>query len=148
TEVKKVEASIDIEAPPAKTIGAFIHPAPLRGWWGVERSLIEPADGGVYTLAWKISDKGFGYISSGVIEHYEPGKELRIGHLVYLNPLRDILGPMKLTIRAAGKKTGPTKLYVCQEGYQEGEEWEWYYQSVVRGWPHALKSLKDYLERR
>ena len=146
--MKKVEATINIKVSPATAIQAFIKPELLRGWWGVERSLIEPSDGGAYTLAWKITDKGFGYISSGVIEHYEPGKELRIGHLVYLNPLRDILGPMKLTIRASGKKAGPTELYVCQEGYQEGEDWDWYYQSVVRGWPHALESLKKYLENR
>ncbi|MCO6490300.1 MAG: SRPBCC domain-containing protein [Phaeodactylibacter sp.] len=145
--MKKVEATIAIEAPPAKAIEAFIIQEHLRGWWGVERSLVEPADGGAYTLAWKISDEGFGYVSSGVVEHYEPGKELRIGHMIYLNPLRNILGPMSLTIRATGKKAGPARLYVCQEGYQEGGDWDWYYQSVVQGWPYALNSLKAYLEK-
>ncbi|TNE65969.1 MAG: hypothetical protein EP344_02720, partial [Bacteroidetes bacterium] len=63
--MRKVETSIEIQAGPDAVIAAFTEPEPLRGWWGVERSLVEKRPGGLYVLAWQISGQGFGYISSG-----------------------------------------------------------------------------------
>lgn len=71
-----------------------------------ERALVEKRNGGVYTLAWDISDKGFGYVSSGTIKNYEHGKALEITNFVYLNPAHEI------TIKTAQKETG-TELYLC-----------------------------------
>jgi hypothetical protein len=117
----------------------------LNGWWGVQRSLVDPKIGGVYTLAWKISESGFGFVSTGRIEKFIPGNCLIIGNLVYLNPERPILGPMQLelTVRQAGKNTALT---ICQDGYQDGLDWDWYYEAVLQAWPQAAQTLKTYLE--
>ncbi|MCW5909692.1 MAG: SRPBCC domain-containing protein [Cyclobacteriaceae bacterium] len=144
--MKKVEASIDINTSPEKIIQAFTDSDMLRGWWSVERTLIEKRTGGLYVLAWNITDKGFGYVSSGVISRYEPGSMLEIDHFVYLNPERSMLGGMKLTVTAT-EKDGGSALYLCQSGYQNGTDWDWYYEAVKQAWPAVVKNLKEYLER-
>jgi uncharacterized protein YndB with AHSA1/START domain len=141
----KVETTININCIPEKIIDAFTELNMLHDWWGVERALIEKRIGGVYTLAWGITEKGFGYVSSGTIKNYEPGKILEITNLVYLNPEHPILGPMNLTIKTIQKENS-TELYLCQDGYRYGDDWNWYYEAVTQAWPVVLETLKNYLE--
>lgn len=39
--MKSVETAIEIDVQPEKVILAFIDAKLLKGWWGVEKSLIE-----------------------------------------------------------------------------------------------------------
>ena len=39
--MKKVAASILIQTSPEKALSAFYDPKLLKGWWAVERSLVE-----------------------------------------------------------------------------------------------------------
>ena len=119
----------------------------LRAWWDVERTLIEKRIGGLYTLAWDITDKGFGFISTGVIRNYIPESVLEIDNFIYLNPGISILGPMKLNVYAKKKRSG-AELYLCQDGYQTGRDWDWYYEAVQQAWPVVAEKLKKYLENR
>jgi uncharacterized protein YndB with AHSA1/START domain len=145
--MRKVEVTVDIDTTPERLIEAFINNSMLHDWWNVERALIEKRSGGIYALTWNITDKGFGYVSTGIIKHYEPASILEIDHLVYLNPDRPLFGPMTLTIKAT-EKVGKTELYLCQGGYQNGEDWDWYYDAVKQAWPIVVKTLKDYLEEK
>ena len=145
--MRKVEVTIDIDTTPERLIQAFTDSNMLHDWWNVERTLIEKWSGGVYTLTWNITDNGFGYVSTGIIKHYEPSSILEIDHLVYLNPDRPLFGPMTLTIKAI-EKEGKTELYLCQDGYQNGVDWNWYYDAVKQAWPIVVNTLKDYLEEK
>ncbi|NER12080.1 hypothetical protein GWK08_01380 [Leptobacterium flavescens] len=144
--MKKVEVNISIKTSPERVISAFTDLDMLKDWWVVERALVQKREGGIYTLAWNISETGFGYVSSGLIEKYDPQKELVIGNLVYMNPERPFLGPMTLSLRAV-EKNGESDVYLCQSGYQEGEHWNWYYQAVKDAWPVVMESFKKYLEQ-
>ncbi|HNT20823.1 MAG TPA: hypothetical protein PKL70_10385 [Saprospiraceae bacterium] len=53
---------------------------------------------------------------------------------------------MSLTMRAKDLG-GTTELYLCQDGYRDGEDWDWYYQAVREAWPKVLVTLKQYLEK-
>lgn len=143
--MRKVTASIDIKSTPSKIIDAFLQPNILNRWWSVERCFIEPHSGGLYTLAWGITENGFGYISSGIISIYQPGLMLTIEKLVYLNPDISILGPMTLNIRTQPNENF-TILHIVQDGYKNGTDWDWYYSAVSDAWPQVLKILKAYLE--
>ncbi len=143
--MRKVITKIDIRASAEKIMSAFTDPDMLKGWWGVERSLIDLRPGGLYSLAWNISETGFGYISTGIIKEYQFDQKLVIENFAYFNPQKPILGPMSLAISI--KSNGDlTELSICQEGYQEGPDWDWYYQAVLDAWPKALQIVKDYLE--
>lgn len=144
--MKKVEASIKIRQQASTVFNAFVEPAMLKGWWGVERCLIEKKQGGLYSLAWDITEKGFHYISSGVITVFIPGKELLVDHFVYFNPERSILGPTYLGIRML-ENNGITELMLTQGNYQQDKDWDWYYQAVKDAWPKVLEALKNYLEK-
>jgi uncharacterized protein YndB with AHSA1/START domain len=146
-EIRKVEVFMEIFTEPERIIQAFTDPDMLRGWWEVERALIEKRIGGLYTLAWNITDRGFGFISSGIIKNYQPGSILEIGDFIYLNPGISILGPMSLIVRVKKKRDG-AELYLCQDGYQNGPDWDWYYEAVKQAWPAVAKTLKEYLEKK
>jgi uncharacterized protein YndB with AHSA1/START domain len=143
--MRSVEALVIIRAKPIEVINAFVDHEHLKAWWGVERSLVEARPGGVWALAWEISEAGMKYVSSGTLHDYEAGEYLRIDNLVYLNPERQILGPLTLEIFADEIRDG-TKVRVIQSGYQSGNDWDWYYDAVVQAWPYALELLKKYLE--
>jgi uncharacterized protein YndB with AHSA1/START domain len=143
--MRKVEVNATIHAAPPAIINAFIDPEKLRAWWQVDRALIVDKPGGLYTLAWGITDKGFGYVSSGLINQYDPESMLVIENLVYMNPEKPLLGPMTLTVKATGSRDG-AELYLCQDGYGEGPHWDWYYEAVKHAWPVVIQSLKAYLE--
>lgn len=143
--MRKVKASIEIKATPKKALSAFTNPKMLNGWWGVERHLIELKPGGVYSLVWKISESGIGYVSTGIISEYIDNKRLYIQNFVYFNPEKSILGPMSLLIEVK-EKENLTELSICQDGYQEGGDWNWYYNAVSEAWPKALELIKEYIE--
>jgi len=145
--MKKVEVNTQVRTSPKNVIQAFTDPTMLKEWWGVEKSLIQKKVGGLYTITWKVTENGIGYVSSGIIKKYHPEKELVIGDFVYLNPEKTYLGPMTLTIRAE-ENNGMSEVYLCQDGYQEGDSWDWYYQAVVEAWPMMMKELKKYLENK
>jgi uncharacterized protein YndB with AHSA1/START domain len=145
--MRLVAASIEINARPEKILPAFLNQEHLKVWWGVERSLIEPKAGGVYTLAWNISEQGIKFISTGVIEELIPGEYLMIKNFVYLNPEKKILGPMELEIDLIETGDNLTKVGVIQSGYKYGGDWDWYYDAVVKAWPQTLELLKNYLEK-
>ncbi len=144
--MKAVEATIDLEVSATEAIRAFIDPKALKGWWGVERCLIEEKTGGLYTLASQITENGFGYVTTGIVESIGP-TSLHIAHMAYFNPQRAILGPMTLAVDATVLGNGRCKLSVKQGGYQSGTaDWDWYYEAVKAAWPQALRGLKGYLE--
>lgn len=144
--MRSVKSSIEISTPPDRVLRAFVDVDMAKEWWGVDRGLIEPKPGGVWALAWERSDAGYKYSGTGIISSYIPGKELVIEKMVYFNPDRPLLGPMRVrhTVSTMGDVT---TLTVIQDGYGEGPDWDWYYEAVVQGWPAALKLLKEYLEK-
>ncbi|MEM7486095.1 MAG: SRPBCC domain-containing protein [Bacteroidota bacterium] len=143
---RKVEASLVIKGRAEKIIQAFTDIELLKDWWNVEKCLINKITGGIYTLVWGISDDGFQYVSTGIIEQYIPDNILKIKDFVYLSPKRPILGPMTLEIHAEQRPDESTTVYLCQDGYGEGEHWDWYYNAVSKAWPDMLNVLKEYLE--
>lgn len=143
--MKKVEVNIKISTSPENIIKAFTDPKMLNKWWGVEKCLIEKKIGGLYTIAWNVSENGMQYVSSGIIKNYDPNKELEITNFIYLNPEKPFLGPMSLTVKTK-EVNGMTEVYLCQDGYQDGDDWNWYYEAVKTAWPSVMKELKKYLE--
>lgn len=145
--MRKVEVKIQINTSSKNVIAAFLEPDMLKKWWKVEQALIEKKIRGVYTLAWDITKNGFGFISTGKIKEYLHGELLVIDNLINLNPNKPFFGPMTLTISTKAISPNLTELHLCQDGYQSGDEWDWYYEAVKVAWPGVLSILKEYLEK-
>jgi hypothetical protein len=143
--VTKVESSVIINSKAGKIFDSFIEQNELKSWWGVERSLVEKKQGGVYSLAWGITEKGFQYISTGIITVFKPPHHLLVDHFIYFNPEKQILGPTYLDIRINETNEG-SRLVLVQGGYQTGGDWNWFHEAVKQAWPVALESLKKHLE--
>jgi uncharacterized protein YndB with AHSA1/START domain len=145
--VRKLDFKIDIHTEPRLVLRAFIDESMLRGWWHVERSLIQPRNNGMYILAWNLSESGFGFITSGRINKYKPGKFLDIDKVCYMNPGKPLLGPMRIRIRVESRQE-MTRLFLRQSGYGKGTDWDWYFVAVKEAWPAVLHQLKGFLEER
>ena len=143
--MKKVEVHINIQTEAERVIKAFVDEEMLKEWWGVERSHIDKKVDGSYILAWQITEEGIKYVSTGMIKTYDPSGELHITNLTYLNPEKTFLGPMSLLV-SASQKEDHSEVYLCQDGYQVGGDWEWYYEAVKEAWPSVMVTLKEYLE--
>ena len=145
--MREVKCDIVIKAPPSRILRAFLEETDLKEWWGVARAFTEVSVGGLWTIAWNDSDQRFKYVSSGIIKELELEKQLTISQLVYLNPEKPIMGPLQLEITVVPLNSTSTLLAVNQPGYKVGPDWDWYYESVLEGWPRALKLLKEHLEK-
>lgn len=145
--MKKVEVNIWANVNPAQVIAAFTNPELLQEWWGVEKCLIQTSPGGIYSLVWNVTDQSMGFVFSGIVQEYVPEHTLKISDIVYLNPQRSILGPMNLTVIAREEGSG-SRIYLCQDGYREGGDWDWYYQAVNDAWPIVMKDFKAYIEKK
>lgn len=144
--MRTVQADIELAVAPEQAIQTFLDVPALQAWWGVERALVQPCEGGLYALTWNVSEAGFGFVTTGIIVDLDPAARLRIEKYTYFNPTRDILGPMTLDMEALPGGEGRTLLRVTQDGYREGADWDWYYASVLEAWPVVLDSIKAYLE--
>jgi len=149
-ECGRVEASryvrveMDIVAPPERVVGAFLDVEALRAWWGVEKGLVEPREGGVWALAWGVTPGGIASAAVGVVERVEE-RELVIGHVVFLSAERPFLGPTRIRV-SVRKKSDVSSVALTEEGYGEGPEWERTLAESRQGWPSALRELKTWLE--
>jgi len=144
--MRKVEATIEINCSAASVFDAFIEPSLLKGWWSVERCLVEAKQGGLYSLAWNINKQGFQYVSTGIITVFHSPNELLIDHFVYFSPEKSILGPTYLSIKLE-ENNSSANLRLVQGGYQYGGDWDWFYESVNDAWPKVLQILKIFLEK-
>jgi activator of Hsp90 ATPase-like protein len=144
--MRNVEVTIDINCSARNVFNAFVDENQLKEWWQVERSLIEAKQGGIYSLAWNVTEQGFQFISTGLITIFNPGQELLIDHFVYFNPEKSILGPTYLSVKLEDA-TSFTKLKLVQGGYQRGKDWDWFYEAVKNTWPIVLAELKNFLEK-
>jgi hypothetical protein len=130
--MRNVDAIVEIAVSPDKVISAFTEPSWLKAWWGVEKTLIELKQGGIYTLAWGISGAGIKYVSTGIIKEYYPRQLLHIEKYIYLNTGKAFLGPQELIIQVAGTDQS-SKLFLTQGPYPEiaDTDWNWFYEAVV-----------------
>lgn len=144
--MRKVEASITINLPADDVLNVFTRQEHLRSWWGVTRSLIELKKGGLYSLIWQQNEQCLEYLSTGIIAEYLPGCQLRIEKFLYVNPERQLMGPMELLILTTPEDHNTTELTVVQSGYQTGGDWDWLYDAVKKAWPEVLVNIKSYLE--
>lgn len=141
-----VESSVVVQKPPDLVLNAFTDFYHLKNWWGVEKALIELKPGGLYSLVWKITNDSMGFVTTGIVAEYLPACQLKIQNMVYFSPQRSVLGPMELLVLTTPEEIGTT-LTIVQSGYQNGSDWDWYYQAVKEAWPIVSVKIKDYLEK-
>lgn len=141
-----VESSIRIKASVDEILNALLEEEHLKAWWGVNSSLIEKKDGGIYCVTWLKSEHGIKFISTGRIKLYDRHSHLHLEDLIYINSERPIMGPFTLQYNIEAENNY-CNLNVRQGGFEKGAEHEWYYKAVMDGWPEALIMLKGYLEK-
>jgi uncharacterized protein YndB with AHSA1/START domain len=142
--IRSVETEKHISTSADKVLLAFLDEDHLKAWWKVSRALVEPKNGGVWSIAW--DDWGTEktqHTWTGVIEELTPNR-LLIGQLVMNEPGMPLLGPMQIEISVIPSGSG-TLLSVSHRGYRYGEHWDTLYEMVVQGWDHVLGDLETWM---
>ena len=143
-DTRTVEKEILVAASPERVLRSFVDGADLKGWWKVSRSLVQEHRGGVWSVVW--DDHGEAKTQHswvGVIEEISP-RRLRVGHLVMIEPGQPLFGPLELEIVVNPADCG-SSLVVYHRGYRSGEQWDWMHDTVVEGWDHILRDLKQWV---
>jgi hypothetical protein len=106
---------------------------------------VDARAGGVWALAWEESPQGYRHVATSIVTELLPGARLVLDSFLYIHPERPVLGPMRVEILAEGLEMG-TLLRVRQDGFGDGDDWDWYYDVVVKGWPVTLEAVKRSVE--
>jgi uncharacterized protein YndB with AHSA1/START domain len=147
--MRTVENSIEIQCSPQRVLEAFINDKDLQNWWQASKSFVQPQPGGLYALVWQLGAPDIKYVTTGLVRFYIQGRELLVNNMVYINHDRkSILGPMEMYVTAVRTGENACVINLLQSGFQQGADWDWYYNAVSQGWPYALGLLKTYLEGR
>ena len=122
-EQRSVITTRHMPAAPAKVLQAFLNEDDLKAWWQVSRSLVEPANGGIWSISWdNWGEEKTQHAWSGVIDTLSD-RRLVIGRMVMNEPDMPLLGPMQLEIEVAAAEGGST-VTVTHRGYEYGEHWD------------------------
>jgi hypothetical protein len=147
--MRKVEHSIEIHCSPNRALEAFISEKDLQNWWQASKALVQPHPGGIYALVWQLGAPDIKYVTTGLIRFYIPGRELLVNNMTYINhDKRQVLAPMEMYVTTVRTGDQSCLIKLLQTGFLSGGDWDWYYEAVNQGWPHALGLLKQYLEGR
>ena len=148
----KLDASVVINAPPARILSAFFDARDLARWWGVAHAVTAARPLGPYALEWPPTDVRdevlgrLGGVFRGTVMQFDSGAGFFVADAFWLPPDSDPIGPMALDVAVAPASNGGTRVRVTQSGFQESVRWRRYYEVIGLGWERALASLKSLLE--
>lgn len=155
---RRIEASIEIEAPIEAVWKALTDAEELTRWFPLQ-ARVQPEVGGSIWLSWGPPHEG-----EGRIETWEPNRRLRTVDQGFGNS--DLVGaPRQADGLVAGQggdhpakaqasldyqlegRPGKTTLHLVHSGFGQDNDWDEEFDSARRVWQHELRSLRHYLER-
>ena len=145
TETRSVDTKVVISAVPEKVMQAFLDEGDLKAWWKVSRTLVEPEEGGIWSITWDDwGQEKTQHSWTGTIEELSAHR-LVIGHLVMNEPNMPLLGPLRIEINVR-PAAGGTSLSLSHRGYGYGDHWDRMYELVVNGWDHVLGDMERWFQ--
>ena len=141
---KKIDLSIEIDAPPEAVWRAISTGEELRRWFPLNAE-IEPGVGGTVTIDWGPDIRG-----TGDIEAWEEGHRLRYVERPGEETPEDaavegeaVRVAVEYTLEGSG---GRTLLRMVNSGFSADDDWAEYLDTLDSGWRYFLYNLKHYLE--
>ncbi len=142
-EVRKLDLSVDVAAPPLEVWSAWTDPALLRQWWGVREARVDLRIGGVYDLEFPSQGDAITNGSQGCrILSYVPGRLLSF---TFEAPAHLDLGRDHtwVVVGFESADVGTTaSLEHC--GFLSGEKWDEAREYFRRAWRRSLHRLQNF----
>ena len=136
-KTKSIDVSVEINADAAAVWHAISNAEELRRWFSLDAALT-PGVGGEMTLSWGPDVKG----TAGIAVWEENA------HLQCVEEWPGDLEPVRVAVDyTIEAREGSTVLRVVNSGFQAGEDWSDYLDTLDSGWRYFLWNLKVYLER-
>ncbi|MEX0821752.1 MAG: SRPBCC domain-containing protein [Rhodothermales bacterium] len=129
---------------------ALLHtPSAIRGWWGADRAIVLPENGGIWAAVWGGTEDDPDYVSVATIESFEPPRRMVLTDYRY--HAREGQPPFEADFRVTFSVTasdGGCTLRVEQDGFPAGKEADAFYDACVTGWKETFAGIRKYLARR
>jgi len=133
---KTIDLSIEIDATPEQVWEAISQAEGLKRWFPLDAG-VTPGEGGSMTWSW-----GEGCEGTAEISAWEEGSHIQLIE----RPASETTAPILTDFRIE-TRSGKTVLRLVNSGFDPGEEWADYVDTLDSGWRYFLWNLKHYLER-
>lgn len=144
---RKVDVSIDIQAPVERVWQALTEAEHIRRWFASQAKVI-PGKGGSIALSWEGD-----YFGEAEIEIWEPNRHLRTvtrqspyGAEEAGSPDSPQAQPIVIDYLLESRG-GKTTLRIVHAGFGEGPDWDEEFDGVRYGWAFEMRVLRHYLEQ-
>jgi uncharacterized protein YndB with AHSA1/START domain len=145
-ETRKHEHAIELPVPVERVFSILHTPSDIRVWWSASRAIVNPQPNGIWVAAWGADEDAPDYITSAVIQVFDPPNRLVLGEYRYF--ARSGPPPFKANFSTefvvVPSETGSV-LRVVQDGFPAAAVADGFYAACEKGWAETFDSIKRYL---
>jgi len=125
----------------------LVRPSAIRSWWGANRAVVIPSEGGTWAVAWGPDEDDPDYVTAATIRELTPPERLVLADYRYHakeGPLpfeADFVTEFLVVPLNEG-----TMLRVTQDGFPAGPEADAFYAGCRTGWMDTFAGMRAFLE--
>ncbi len=145
-DARKHEHSIELPVPVERVFAILHTPSAIRAWWFASRAIVNPQQNGIWVAAWGGDEDTPDYVTSAVIQVFDPPNRLVLGDYRYF--ARSGQMPFKAdftTEFVVVPSESGSVLRVVQDGFPAGSIADEFYAACEKGWRDTFDSIKRYL---
>lgn len=146
TSIRLHTAQIELPVPPERAFSILHTPSAIRGWWGAQRALVVAEPGGVWAAAWGDDEDDPDYLTSAILEVFDPPRRLRLSNYRYVAKSGRLPFEADFTVDfTVEPREHGSLLRVVQDGFPTDPIADEYYAGCEQGWHDTLRSIARFL---
>ena len=144
--VRHHTAEIDLPAAPERVFSLLHTPSAIRGWWHASRAIVVPRTGGVWAAAWGDDEDAPDYLTSAIVEVFEPPRRLRLTDYRYVAQSGELPFEADFSVEfEVVPHISGSRLRVTQSGFPAAPVADEFLADCETGWHDTLASIRRFL---
>ena len=82
-ETRSLQRQQVLSVGPERAFKLLITPSDIRGWWGVNRAIVQPEQGGIWAAVWGENEDDPDFITIATMRIFEPPKRILLTDYKY-----------------------------------------------------------------
>lgn len=123
-------------------------PSAICVWWNASKAIVLPEENGVWTAAWGSDEDHPDYLTSFVIQAFEPPRRMVLADAKYYAKDRQLPFEAKMITEFIIEPTDDgCTLQIIQDGFPADSSADEYYRDCEIGWQDTFKSIRQFFKR-